>query len=307
MAVTRLAYLSIRVMDLDEAERHYTDVIGLRVTARQPGQVYLQAHEAQDHHCVILNAADRAGLDHIGFKVSEPDDLAEAEAAAREWGLTTSRCPEGEVLGQSDGVKIALPSGHVLNLFHHSEHVGYSYGMRDPDPILDRVDGVSPVTHLDHTLVGGPDAERSVRFLQEALDFNISEVIAGPDGQPFLFFATVGNTMHNLAIGPGPAGALHHMAFFVPDRADVIRRVDLLKHRNVATFKYGLSRHGVAGVTTVYFHDPSGNRNEFQCGVYETPGVPERVARITWDAANIPRGVFYYESEIYEEFFTVVT
>lgn len=307
MSVTRLSYASIRVMDLGAAEAHYTNVVGLRVTARRPGQVYLQAHESQDHHCLILNLADRAGLDHVGFKVSDAEDLAEAESLAHEWSLATRRIPAGEILGLSEGLQITLPSQHLMHLFHRSEHMGYSYGMQDPDPILERVDGVSPVTHLDHLLVGGPEAERTVRFLTEALDFNVSEVIAGPDGVPFLFFTTVGNTMHNLAIGPGAPGALHHLAFYVGDRADVIRRVDLLKHRQVATFKYGISRHGVAGVTTVYFHDPSGNRNEFQCGVYETPGVPGRVDRITWEAADIPRGVFYYENALFEEFFTVQT
>jgi catechol 2,3-dioxygenase len=294
-------------MDLEAAERHYTDVIGLRVTGRRPGQVYLQAHESQDHHCIILNRSDRAGLDHAGFKVSDPEDLAEAQALAHQWGLATRRVPAGEIMGLSEGLQITLPSLHVLHLFHHSEHVGYSYGMTDPDPILDRVDGVGPVTHLDHLLVGGPEAEKTARFLTEALDFNISEVISGPDGAPFLFFTTVGNTMHNFAVGPGGPGALHHMAFYVADRADVIRRVDLLKHRGIATFKYGISRHGVAGVTTVYFHDPSGNRNEFQCGVYETPGIPGRVGRINWEAADIPRGVFYYENTLFEEFFTVQT
>ncbi len=294
-------------MNLDAAEQHYTTVIGLRVTARRAGQVYLQAQEGQDHHCIILNASDRAGLDHVGFKVSDAADLGEAEAAAHAWNLETRRVPRGEIEGQSEGVQITLPSGHILNLFHHSEHVGYSYGMTDPDLVFDAVDGVGPVTHLDHLLVGGPDADKAARFLTEALDFSISEVVAGPDGVPFLYFTTVGNTMHNFAIGPGAPGALHHMAFYVADRADVIRRVDLLKHRKVATFKYGLSRHGVAGVTTVYFHDPSGNRNEFQCGVYETPGVPNRVDRITWQAADIPRGVFYYENAIFDEFFAVQT
>jgi catechol 2,3-dioxygenase len=307
MAITRLGYASIRVMDLEVAERHYTEVIGLRVTGRRPGQVYLQAHEAQDHHCLVLNQSDRAGLEHLGFKVSDSEDLGEAEAAAARFNLTSRRVPEGGVLGQSEGLHIELPSGHVFHLFAHSEQVGYSYGMTDPDPVLERVDGVWPVTHLDHALVGGPDAAGSARFLVEALDFNVTERVCGPDGQPFIYFLTVGNTIHNVAIAPGPAGALHHLAFYVGDRADVIRRVDMLKHRGVATFKYGLSRHGVAGVTTVYFHDPSGNRNEFQCGVYESPGVPGRVGVVDWDAADIPRGVFYYENAVYDEFFTVVT
>jgi len=75
----------------------------------------------------------------------------------------------------------------------------------------------------------------------------------------------------------------------------------------VATFDYGISRHGVAGVSTVYFHDPSGNRNEFQCGIYEASSIPNRVPPIVWAGEHIPRGVFYYESAVLANFFEVVT
>jgi catechol 2,3-dioxygenase len=307
MAVSRLSYLSIRALDLAASERHYTQVIGLRVTGRAPGQVYLQAHEAQDHHCIVLNASDRAGLDHVGFKVNDPEDLDAAEAVAREWGLKTRRMPAGELLGQGEGVSIELPSGHIFNLFYHTEKVGYSYGMEDPDIVLENLEGVWPVTHLDHALLAGNDVDKTARFLKEALDFNLTETIHGPDGQPFAFFMTVSSTIHNVAFAPGPPNSLHHIAFYVSDRADVIRRVDMLKHRKVATFDYGISRHGVAGVTTVYFHDPSGNRNEFQCGVYEAPTIPDKVPPIVWAEENIPRGVFYYESAVLANFFEVVT
>jgi Predicted ring-cleavage extradiol dioxygenase len=117
MAVTRLGYMSIYALDMVASEKHYTEVVGLRVTGRRAGQVYLQAHESQDHHCLILNAADRAGLDHVGFKVNDINDLAEAEAVAKDWGLVTRRVADEEVLGQGKGVMITLPSGHVLNLF----------------------------------------------------------------------------------------------------------------------------------------------------------------------------------------------
>lgn len=308
MAITRLNYASLKVMSLQDCERHYTDVIGLRVTDRRPGQVYLQAHDAQDHHCIVLNQSDRAGLDHIGFKVTDPSDLDEAEAAARDYGLTCYRAPADELLGQSEGLKIELPTGHVMNLFHHAAHVGYSTGMRDPDPIIDLVEGVSPVTHLDHLLVAGPNAKQAADFMREALDFSVSETVVGPDGEPMIYFLTVGNTMHNIALSDGPKlGALHHLAFYVHDRADVIRRVDMLKHRQVTTLRYGLTRHGVAGVTTTYFYDPSGNQNEFQCGVYETSGVPGSVRPVRWDLPNIARGVFYYESQLFDEFFAVMT
>lgn len=307
MAVTKVAYFSLCVMELEPAEKHYTDVVGLRVTGRAPGQVYLQAPDAQDHHCIILNASNRAGVEHIGFKVSESSDLEEAEAAARRWELPTQRVPLGAIQGQSDGLKIEIPTGHVINLFHHADNVGYSTGMHDPDPIFDTLHGVGPVTHLDHGLIAGPDSLKAARFLNEELDFAINEIVEGPDGAPALFFLSATNTLHNLAIGPGPLGALHHVAFYVHDRADVIRRVDMLKHRGVATFKPGITRHGIGGVSTVYFHDPSGNRNEFQCGAYDTSGVPGRVAPVVWDWASMARGIFYYENDLYPEFLSVVT
>jgi catechol 2,3-dioxygenase len=179
--------------------------------------------------------------------------------------------------------------------------------MKDPDIILDQLTGVWPVTHLDHTLLAGNDCDKSAKFLQEVLDFNVTETIHGPDGNPFAFFLTTSSTIHNVAFAPGPPNSLHHIAFYVNDRADVIRRVDMLKHRKVATFDYGISRHGVAGVSTVYFHDPSGNRNEFQCGIYEASSIPNRVPPIVWAGENIPRGVFYYESAVLANFFEVVT
>jgi len=43
MAVSRISYLSIRALDLAACEKHYTEVIGLRVTGRSPGQVWQES------------------------------------------------------------------------------------------------------------------------------------------------------------------------------------------------------------------------------------------------------------------------
>lgn len=307
MAITRLSYVSINVTDMDAALAHYQDIVGLRLTGRDAQRAYLQAPDSQDHHCLILNPAASAGVEHIGVKVTDPADLEEAAAAAQAHGLATERVAAGTILGQGAGLKIHLPSGHILNLFHHSERVGYATGMRDPDPIADQVTGVNPVSHLDHMLIVCQNPAPTAKFLKEVLDFNISEHVVDPAGNLFAAFTTLGNTMHNIAIAPGPDGGLHHIAFYVYDRADVIRRVDLLKHRQVPTLEYGLTRHGVAGVTTTYFFDPSGNRNEFQCGAYETPGIPDAVEPVVWDLPNMGRGTFYYESAVAPNFYETVS
>lgn len=307
MAVIRLSYASLNVTDLDKAEQHYAHIVGLRTTGKSAGRVYMQAPDTQDHHCLILNESTKAGLCHLGLKVSDPDDLAEAAAKAAEAGLKVERIGAGDILGQGEGVMITLPSQHRINLFHESESIGYETGMRDPDPVLERVDGVNPVSHLDHALIVCSNPDQTIRFLRDVLDFNLSECGTAPDGSLFLGFLSAGNTMHQLAIGPGPDGALHHVAFYVVDRADVIRRTDLLKHRQVPTLEYGVTRHGVAGVTTVYFFDPSGNRNEFQCGAYETSGASGRVPPINWDMDALGQATFYYEASVPEQFYTVVS
>lgn len=307
MAITRLSYACIDVTDLGAAEAHYVHTIGLRITGRDASRVYLQAPESQDHHCIVLRQGQQAGIDHLGLRVNDPADLGEVEREAQVRGLATRRLAAGSVLGQGEGVEVTLPSKHRIVLFYHSERAGYACGMRNPDPILDAVDGVNPVSHLDHVLIVCENPAPTVDFLQEVLDFNISERVLDPAGNLFAAFTTLGNTMHNVAIAPGPDGGLHHIAFYVQDRADVIRRVDLLKHRKVPTLEYGLTRHGVAGVTTVYFFDPSGNRNEFQCGAYETPGVPGAIGDVTWDLPSMGKGTFYYESAIAPQFYELVS
>ena len=64
----------------------------------------------------------------------------------------------------------------------------------------------------------------------------------------------------------------------------------------------GPTRHGITRGTTIYFFDPSGNRNEVFCGGYITyPDSPT----ITWTTEDIGRAIFYFEREVNERFTTV--
>ena len=55
---------------------------------------------------------------------------------------------------------------------------------------------------------------------------------------------------------------------------------------------------------TIYFFDPSGNRNEVYAGGYTYyPDNPTRV----WTSDGFDKGIFYYERALNERFLTVVT
>jgi catechol 2,3-dioxygenase len=307
MAVSRFSYASVNVLDVDAAVTHYTNVVGLRLVEKIKNQAYFQAADNQDHHCVVVTKSDVAGLDHVGFKVSAKGDLKEAAKAAKDWGLAVSEIKDGQILGQGPGVRITLPGKLDMVLFFHADKIGYLTGMENPDPVPSQREAGARVTHLDHTLLSCENPGEAARFLAEALDFSLTEKIVDPGGNTIAAFMTCGGTMHDLAIGPGPDGSFHHMAFGVESRGEVIEGVDILKETGTPALEYGITRHGVAGVTTIYFHDPSGNRNEFFNGAYQAAGIPDQIPPIVWPADQFPRGGFYYESKVPASFFDEVT
>ncbi len=78
---------------------------------------------------------------------------------------------------------------------------------------------------------------------------------------------TSNNQIHQLAVLAGPQGKLHHFAFRLGDWVEVGRAADLFSMDDVP-IDIGPTRHGITRGQTVYFFDPSGNRNEVFAGGY---------------------------------------
>lgn len=308
MAVTKIGHVALNVTDLELAVEHYTATMGLAVTARQDGCVYLRAPGDQDHHCVQLRESDRASLTHVGLKVGHADDLEELEGLAERSGGLVRRIAAGEQAGIGEGIAFRLPSEHEVWAYHQIENLGWAEGMQNPDPVpQDWTADTIRASRLDHIALSTADTAELAGFLTEVLDFESSEVLVGPDGRMTGAWMFCTNTMHDVAIVPGPNSGLHHVAFYAENRAAVVNGIDVLRHRGVATMNYGMTRHGIGGVTTTYFHDPAGIRNELFYGPYATPGVPGKVPPIVWEAQEFGRGGFYYENEVDIDFMTQFT
>lgn len=62
--VLRPGHAQLRVLDMDESVKFYTDVMGLVETGRDAsGRVYFKTRAERDHNSIVLRRADRAGLD----------------------------------------------------------------------------------------------------------------------------------------------------------------------------------------------------------------------------------------------------
>lgn len=304
MSVMRLGYVHARVTDMDDALSHYCHTLGMQKVAQADGKVYLKAWDEYDHHSVVLEDGG-VGLVKLGYKVQRADDIDTYEKRAQQFGAITERMSKGENLAISDGLRIVLPSDHVIELYHEAEITGTATGTLNPEAWPRDLAGVG-VPRVDHALLTTEDPALVERFFNEVLDFGNAERWVedlSDDAELMATWMFCSNTPHDIAFIKGPNGKLHHFAFELGDWNEILKAGDLFAMDDVSV-DMGPTRHGITRGTTIYFFDPSGNRNEVFAGGYKTfPDFPT----ITWTSDNVDRGVVYIAREINERFTSVVT
>jgi catechol 2,3-dioxygenase len=303
MAVMRLGYVHIKVTDLEEARNHYSNTLGMRVVAEEPGKLHLKCWDEYDHHSLVIEEGG-VGLVKLGYKCETQEDLALFEHRAQQFGATTARVSKGENLTVGDAVRITIPSEQNIELYTDIDYVGTDTGVLNPDPWPRDRRGAG-VPFIDHALVPAEDPATVERFFMECLDFRPSERAITDPAHPEVLGSWLycGDSPHDFAVVKGPNGKFHHFAYFLNDWNEILHAGDVFAMDDVS-IDYGPTRHGITRGTTIYFFDPAGNRNEVFCGGYRTgPDFPT----ITWTADQLAKGVFYIQREINDRFLTVFT
>lgn len=305
--VLRPGHAQIRVLDLEEAVRHYRDVMGLVETGRDAqGRVYLKCWDERDHNSVILRQADRAGLDFFGFKVLDKATLDKLDADLQAYGLKTERIPAGEMLETGERVRFELPSGHLIELYSEKSTIGNGCGLVNPaawTPDSER--GIAPV-RLDHALLYGPNIAEVQKIFTEVLGFYLVERVLNPEGTANLaIWLSCSHKVHDIAFAEYPEpGKLHHCSFLMETWEEVLRAGDIMSHNKVPV-DIGPTRHGVTRGCTIYAWDPSGNRFETFMGGYQP--YPDYKEPLTWTFDNFGQGLDYPQRKLHETFLTVVS
>jgi catechol 2,3-dioxygenase len=299
----RLGYAHLRVNDLEAAKTHYVTTLGLRISAETDGKVYLKGWDEFDHHSVVLEEGG-VGLVKLGYKAETPADLAVYEDRARSFGVSVERMSKGDNLAVGDGVRVTLPSEQIVELYSDMEYVGTEMGTLNPEVRPRHPCGVD-VPRLDHAAITAPEPADVERFFCEVLGFRASErLISDPgEGKLIASFLYCGQSMHDIAVLPGPPAKLSHVAFWVEDWAAILHAGDIFAMDGTPV-EVGPSRHGISRALTSYFFDPAGNRNEVQTGSYRTYADTPTV---TWTANQLAKSIFYIQREVGESFLTQVT
>ncbi len=303
MSVMRLGYVHVRVTDLEEAKSHYGNTMGLLEVANEGNKVFYKGWDEYDHHSVVLEEGG-VGLVKLGYKVSESSDLDDIEIKATRFGATVERMAKGDNLSVGDGLRITLPSDHVVEIYHEIEYLGTETGRINPDPWPRFRRGVG-APRIDHALITVEEPALVERFFADVMSFMVSERVIVSNENPEVIGSWMycAGTPHDIAFIKGPNGKLHHFAFALESWSDVLHAGDIFAMDDVPV-DVGPTRHGITRGQTIYYFDPSGNRNEVFTGGYLTfPDFPS----ITWTADQLAKGIFYISRELNERFTSVLT
>ena len=302
--VMRPGHCSIRVMEMGPAVQHYVERLGLIKTGEdKQGRVYLKGWDEHDCFSIVLREADAPGMDYLGFKVHSSADLDRFEVDLRAYGCAVERIAAGELVGCGHRIRFHLPSGHAIELYAHKDCIGNGLGYRNPHPWPDGLKGMQ-ANRFDHCLLYGPAIPDVADLFTNVLGFSLTERVVAPDNTMVGAFFSCSNKAHDIAFIEHPTpNKFHHASFLLNTWEELLRAADLMSMHDIS-IDIGPTRHGITRGRTIYFFDPSGNRNEVFCGDYAW--YPDREP-ITWDTSELGRAIFYHDRKINESFLSVVT
>ncbi len=303
--VMRPGHIQIRVLDIEEALKHYRDLVGLiEVERDSQGRAYLKGWSEIDKFSVVLREADEPGMDFVGYKVLDNQTLEKLHGELVEYGCNVEEIPAGELNGCGRRIRFDSPTGHMFEIYAEKEQTGkWGLSSVNPEAWPRGLKGMK-ATRFDHCLLYGPNIVGTLNLFRDVLGFDLAEQVIDPEGNQAAVFLTSSMKAHDVAFIECPEpGKFHHASFYLDTWEDVLRAADLISMEDVS-LDIGPTRHGLTHGKTIYFFDPSGNRSEVFCGGdYHYPDHEP----VTWKAEDLGKAIFYHDRVLNERFLTVLT
>lgn len=299
--ILRLSHAEVRVPDLQLATAYYAEVVGLVVTATEPGRTFLKGWDELQHHSLILTEEPTYGLNALAFKVIERNELDRLAERVAKAGIDVAWHEPG-ALNPASGtvVRFTAPSGHVVDLEHGQAQVGNGLTLLNPPPAPDGLKGMHP-PRLDHIFLLAEDVDGTTAFFRDVLEFRLTEQIVADDGHQLTTFLERTHTPHDIAFLTGPNGGFHHLAYWVDEWNDLRTAADTCAYHGIE-IDAGPTRHGATRGCGLYFFDPAGNRNEVYTGGYWFDPDDEPT---TWTESEMGRAIFTYKGQVDPGFMSV--
>jgi catechol 2,3-dioxygenase len=268
--IAHLGPVELLTPKAEESLAFFVDVLGMEVEATDGSSAYLRGWGDYQRHSLKLTESDTSGMAMLGIRAASPDALARRVAAVEAAGLGEG-WREGD-LGRGPSYRFRDPDGHAFELYFEAERYAPPEHLRpslknQPQRYVGR--GCA-VKRLDHVNVLAADVRANRTFATDALGYRLYERVELDDGTEAGAWLSATIAAHELIYTSdayGANGRLHHLAFWVDTREEVLRAADLFLEHGVH-IEAAPSKHAIAQGFFLYGYEPGGNRIEVTTGGY---------------------------------------
>ncbi len=292
-AVRDLAHLShveLLTPRPEESLHYFRELLGMEVSGHDGDSVHLRGFGEYERSSLKLTASRQSGIGHLAYRTHGPEALARRVAALETAGVA------GEWLagdfGHGPAYSFLDPDGHRIELFSESERYVAPPELR---PALKNQPSRYPgrgagVRHLDHVNLLAVDPGANRAFCEERLGLRLTEQIVLDDGAEAGVWLASNQKSYDLTYTrdvTGTRGRLHHIAYFVDTREDVLRAADIFLEHGIV-IESGPHKHAIQQTFFLYTYEPGGNRVEVCAGgflIFDPGHEP-----VVWSQAERAKG-----------------
>ncbi|MGH8913664.1 MAG: VOC family protein [Acidimicrobiia bacterium] len=289
--IAHLGYVELFTPTFDESLRFFTDVLSMDVVESSDGTAYLRSWDDYERFSLKLSARAEPGVGRVGVRTADHaalHDRAEAiEAAGLGRGWVDGQPGRGSTYAFVD------PDGHEWDLYFQSERFTPS-GTAAPalkNQAQRRPNHGIGVRRLDHVNFLAAEVEASRDFAVSVLGALPTEQIQLDNGDIAGIWMTFCNKGYDVVYTNDwtkTRGRLHHVAFAVDQREDVLRGADMFLEQGVF-IETGPHKHAIQQTFFLYVWEPGGNRIEIVNAGARLVLAPDWDL-ITWTEADRAKG-----------------
>ena len=288
--VAHLGHVELLTPEPERSLRFFVEALGMEQEAADGQSVFLRGWGDYQRYSLKLTEAPEPGLGHLALRARTPESLTGRVAAIAAAGRGIGWV-DGDV-GHGPAYRFTDPDGHILELYYETERYDPPAHLR---PVLrnqpQRYTGRgAAVKRLDHVNLLATDVTANREFCTDVLGFRHYEGIVLDDGIEAGAWLSLSIAAHELIYVADARHAqrrLHHLAFWVDTREEVLRAADLFIEYLIP-IEFAPSKHTISQGLFLYVFEPGGNRIEITSGgyfVYDPDQQP-----VLWTQAERARG-----------------
>lgn len=289
--IAHLGYVELFTPTFDDSLRFFTDVLSMSVVETAGDTACLRSWDDYELFSLRLTARAEAGIGRVGVRAASEEALERRAEAIESSGLG-----RGWVDGQPGrGRSYAFwdPDGHDWQIYFESERFIASESVA---PALRNQAQRRPnhgigVRRLDHVNFLAADVEGNLDFVVSVLGARPTEQIRLDNGDIAAIWMTFTNKGYDVVYTKdwtSSPGRLHHVAFAVDQREDILRGADTFLEHGVF-IETGPHKHAIQQTFFLYVWEPGGNRIEIVNAGARLVLAPDWEL-ITWTEADRAKG-----------------